>query len=186
MNTEPTNPLLNPETLREATQSITKKVARILRNPDDVAEIVQATLEYALQPSARYRGEAEGGYIYWLRGIARNMALQRLKTLSREVSLSGDGDDDGDGDGYGDDDALWIGRPIDPADAARCRELERDTRECFDRLKPEQRLILELQIDDEVSVAEIAMKGGLALETLNSRLKRARYAIRECLRRKGW
>jgi RNA polymerase sigma-70 factor (ECF subfamily) len=55
------------------------EVARYLNNPDDVAEVCQEVFQAAHQQIGKFERRRKGSLRHWLRMIARNCAISRLR-----------------------------------------------------------------------------------------------------------
>jgi len=135
---------------------------RLCRNSADAEDLVQDTLERAMQhfrmlaPESNVRG--------WLLSILQHRFIDvcRHRLRRHETSLAG----------------------IDAAEQAQeepppWAELgPDDVRKAVDRLPDELRTTYELRVHDGLSYGEIAFSLGLSVGTVKSRLTRARQALR--------
>jgi RNA polymerase sigma-70 factor (ECF subfamily) len=146
----------------------------ILSNEADAADATQDALVSAWRQLPRLRDA--GAFDGWLNRIVANAALKtrRHRTRLREVSV----------------------RPAFPGDEPSQPEAPRDTRartdqdqlvdndaitRAFDRLRPQDRMILVLHHVEERPVAEIARSLGIPVGTAKWRLHAARQALEKAM-----
>jgi RNA polymerase sigma-70 factor (ECF subfamily) len=133
---------------------------RRVAEPSRAEELAQQTFVAALASAARY--EARGAFRSYLFGIAFNL-LMEWRRQSRQFELLEVADTPASG---GDPDAaLWV-------------------KGALAQLEPEQREILMLREYEELSYQEIADVLALPLNTVRTRLFRAREAMRVALHRR--
>ncbi len=140
-------------------------VLRLVRQPEDAAEITQDVYMkiYGNLKDFRYQSALKT----WIYRIAVNTALNARRRLglrrSREVAL---------------DDTMLVNRPAPGADLPAA-EAEKKQRLEFilSRLTPEHRIILSLRETDGLSYQEIADVLKINLNTVRTRLKRARQQL---------
>ena len=145
----------------------------ILQNEADAADAVQDAVVAAWKALPRLRDT--GAFDGWLNRIVANTARmsRRHRTRLREVALAPASDDAAD-------------VPV-PGSAAHVRAdsdsvVERDAmRRAFERLKPDQRVILALHHVDGRPVAEIARSLGIPSGTVKWRLHAARKALAQAM-----
>ena len=116
----------------------------------------------------------------WAFTIAHNVAMDRLRTSGREVSVQADGD--------GEDPMEWIAASIDMThpsteDVAFWRAAGQQLLHCLDELPDAQRAAFLLHHEDGASVEDLAERLGLQFETAKSRLRYALQKLRGCMRR---
>ena len=116
----------------------------------------------------------------WAFTIAHNLAMDRLRTSGREVSV--DLQDDA-GDPMG-----WVAATVDLAhpsseDVAFWRAAGRQLLHCLDELPDAQRAAFLLHHEDGASVEDLAQRLGLQFETAKSRLRYALQKLRGCMQR---
>jgi RNA polymerase sigma-70 factor (ECF subfamily) len=135
----------------------------------DVEDLVQETLLQAWRGRAQFRGEAS--LLTWVLGIARNLARLRLRTLETRGAH---------------DRALRALADLEtkaiPPDLLEDAELRRRVRRALDDLDPSQAEALLRRYADGWSVRRIAEESGESEKAVESRLHRAREALREKLK----
>jgi len=146
----------------------------ILSNDADAADATQNALVSAWRQLPRLRDPAV--FDGWLNRIVANAALmaRRRRVRLREVSI----------------------QPVDPGDDAPVPEARQDLRartqidevvdndaigRAFDRLRPQDRMILVLHHVEERPLAEIARSLGIPVGTAKSRLHAARGALEKAM-----
>jgi len=135
----------------------------------DVDDLVQETLLHAWRSRAQYRGEA--ALLTWVLAIARNRVRMRLRSLDTRAAL---------------DRALHVmDREEIPADVIRSAETAGAVRRALDGLDPEHRDALLRRYFEGRSVREIARTLGESEKAIESRLHRAREALRDQLLQGG-
>jgi RNA polymerase sigma-70 factor (ECF subfamily) len=130
---------------------------RRLENPGRAEELAQECFLVLLRNRARY--EPRASFRSYLYGIAMNMVFAERRKAGREIS------DAHPPDGHAEqnlDAALWIRRALE-------------------RLDADDREILMLREYEQLSYAEIAGMLRLPVNTVRSRLFRARLALKELL-----
>jgi RNA polymerase sigma factor (sigma-70 family) len=78
------------------------------------------------------------------------------------------------------------GREPPPDWRLKLHELQQAMNDCRERLPPEERDALTLQVVENLSLEEIAGRTGVRRATAGTRAYRARQRMRECLERKGY
>jgi RNA polymerase sigma-70 factor (ECF subfamily) len=119
----------------------------------DVDDLVQETLLHAWRSRAQYRGEASVST--WVLAIARNRVRMRLRSLDEEEI---------------------------PGDVLRDAETAGAVRRALEDLDPDQREALIRRYYDGLSVKELALRLDESEKAVESRLHRAREALREKLK----
>jgi RNA polymerase sigma-70 factor (ECF subfamily) len=151
---------------------------RTLHSREDAADAVQEAFCAALSARHSYQGRAS--VMTWLYQITRNCCLMKLRsrTRTREVPLEGL--------------SARHGR-VDCDDAWECdrtrRHLERlDREEAYRalhaglrRLPPDQRRMLELRYQDQLTTREMASRLGISENAVRTRLCRIRQTLQETL-----
>jgi RNA polymerase sigma-70 factor (ECF subfamily) len=152
----------------------------VLRNEQDAQDVVQETFLSMHRHLGSYRGDAP--FWPWLRRIAANHALMRLRRRRRNPEMS-----------------LEIARPTFDADGEHTREI-RDVAPLADRAREDAelgarirraiealpdayRLVLVLADYEDRSMQEIAALLDLTVPNVKTRIHRARLAVREALDR---
>lgn len=132
----------------------------------DVDDLVQESLLEAWRGRAAFRGEASA--LTWVLGIARRRALQRRRASARREEV------------------LRALRDVDaapvPPDLLCDEETVRRVREALDALDPGHAELLVLRYFDGRPVRAIAAALGESEKAVESRLHRAREALRDRLK----
>ena len=144
-------------------------VSRLLRQPDDVEDVVEETFWQAWRQAARFDA-SRGAVQTWLLTIARSRALDRARSLRRrrEEPLEGD------------DGETVVQQPAegDPGLDAEASERRRIVIAALDGLPAEQREALELGYFGGLSQSEIAERTGQPLGTIKTRMRLAMQKLR--------
>lgn len=147
-------------------------VSRLLRQPDDVEDVVEETFWQAWRQASRF-DLARGAVQTWLLTIARSRALDRARTLRRRREEPFEGDD---------------GQPViqpaaegNPALDAEASERRRIVMAALSGLPAEQREALELGYFGGLSQSEIAERTGQPLGTVKTRMRLALQKLRSQL-----
>lgn len=146
-------------------------VLRIVRDPDDAADVVEEVFWQCWRQAARFdagRGDVER----WLVTIARSRALDRLRARrrSREEVLADDGPP-----------ADAVDVAADPASDAEGADRRARVEAALATLPPEQREALELAYYGGFSQSEIAGRTGQPLGTVKTRMRLALQKLRTVL-----
>jgi RNA polymerase sigma-70 factor, ECF subfamily len=135
----------------------------------DVDDLVQESLLEAWRGRASFRGDAS--LLTWILGIARRRALGRRRSTARRDAL------------------LRALRELEtapvPADLLRDEELVRRVRTALDEIEAGYAEVLVLRYLASKSVREIAAALGESEKAVESRLHRAREALRDRLKEDG-
>jgi RNA polymerase sigma-70 factor (ECF subfamily) len=153
---------------------------RFLRDRDAAAEVVQETFLAAWQRAAQFDA-ARGSIAGWLIGIARNRALDRLRADGRRPRLVSADDARGSSEEGSAVPERAGPRADEPEAAAARRWLRALLRTSLDEMRPDEREVLVLAYDRELSQAEIAVRLGLPIGTVKSRTRRALSRLRAYL-----
>jgi RNA polymerase sigma-70 factor, ECF subfamily len=147
-------------------------VARMLRQPDDVEDVVEEAFWQAWRQASRF-DPTRGAVHTWLLTIARSRALDRVRSLRRrrEDPLEGD-------DGQAVVQQAAEGDPGLDAEAAERRTI---VVAALAELPPEQREALELGYFGGLSQTEIAERTGQPLGTVKTRMRLAMQKLRSQL-----
>lgn len=147
-------------------------VSRMLRQADDVEDVVEETFWQAWRQAARF-DRTRGAVQTWLLTIARSRALDRVRALRRRREESLEGDD---------------GQPVvqqaaegDPGLDAEASERRRIVGAALSALPAEQREALELGYFGGLSQTEIAERTGQPLGTVKTRMRLALQKLRSQL-----
>lgn len=154
-------------------------------------EVVQETF-LALWNRADVFDPALASLATWLRAIARNRALDRLRAAGRRPALvplggSTDGDDDPGLERLPPDLAVIGGAGPDPApeDAAEAADLRARIREVLAGMPEPERTVIVLAYREELTQQEIATRLGWPLGTVKTRTRRALARLRARLEEDG-
>ena len=143
---------------------------RMLRNRAEAEEVAQEVFLRVHRALDDFRGEAK--LSTWLYAIASRLCLNRLAASERRLAREGEetlgrlasGDDD-------------------PADTLERSELETALQRAIAELPDDRRLVVVLRDLEGLSYEEIAAALDLPLNTVRSRLHRARMDLKEKLER---
>jgi RNA polymerase sigma-70 factor (ECF subfamily) len=143
----------------------------MVRDRAIAADLFQDTFLRAIQAMQASRGgyEQQGRWLAWMMRIARNAALDHLRAQRKFADVSGGGDDDG---------PSFFDRLPDDADGAdallaRANLLE-EVSDAIDQLPPEQREVVLMRHQGELTFREIAE---ITDVSINTALGRMRYAL---------
>jgi RNA polymerase sigma-70 factor (ECF subfamily) len=144
-------------------------VSRVLRQPDDVEDVVEETFWQAWRQASRFDA-TRGAVQTWLLTIARSRALDRVRSVRRRREDPLEGDD---------------GQPVvqqtaegDPGLDAEASERRRIVVTALSGLPAEQREALELGYFGGLSQTEIAERTGQPLGTVKTRMRLAMQKLR--------
>jgi RNA polymerase sigma-70 factor (ECF subfamily) len=143
---------------------------RMVGNPDDALELTQETLARALSKLDTYRGEAAP--YTWLFRIAMNLAITLLRKRQNVGSLSS-------GNGQAASLAMATSSANEPREVAERHERIAQVLAAMDRLDPEHRIVLVMRDVEGFDYLQMAAVLEMPLNSLKSRLFRARMALRE-------
>jgi RNA polymerase sigma-70 factor (ECF subfamily) len=147
-------------------------VARMLRQPDDVEDVVEEAFWQAWRQASRF-DPTRGAVQTWLLTIARSRALDRVRSLRRRREEPLEGDD-------GQAAALQTAEG-DPGLDAEASERRTIVVAALAELPPEQREALELGYFGGLSQTEIAERTGQPLGTVKTRMRLAMQKLRSQL-----
>ena len=147
-------------------------VARMVRQPDDVEDVVEEVFWQAWRQASRF-DPTRGAVHSWLLTIARSRALDRVRSLRRrrEEPLEGD-------DGRVVTQQVAAGDPGLDAEASERRSI---VVAALADLPAEQREALELGYFGGLSQTEIAERTGQPLGTVKTRMRLAMQKLRSQL-----
>ena len=154
---------------------------RIVRNPDDAAELCQEAFLNAWRGLPRF--QEESAFSTWIYRLTQNACIdflrreKRRKDISMTVSLDDNSDET---------------QPIDlpderysPHQIAERNEMHQAIWDGLNALPPNYRQVLILREMDGFSYVEIAELLGIEVGTVKSRIARARLALRNILLEQG-
>ena len=155
-------------------------LVHLMRNESDAEDVVQDAFVLALTKLGSFKGNSQ--FYTWLSRIARNSAISRLRKKRPKVSL----DSSLSGSPSGDEMPLELpGKVAAPSDEMERQERAQGLMDALGRLSPEHREILVLREMDNLDYETIGEMLDLAVETVRSRLHRARSQLRELLQDNG-
>jgi RNA polymerase sigma-70 factor (ECF subfamily) len=144
-------------------------VSRLLRQSDDVEDVVEETFWQAWRQAARFDA-TRGAVQTWLLTIARSRALDRVRSLRRRREEPLEGDD-------GETVVQQVAEG-DPGQDAEASERRRIVVAALSGLPAEQREALELGYFGGLSQSEIAERTGQPLGTVKTRMRLAMQKLR--------
>jgi len=147
-------------------------VARVLREPDDIEDVVEETFWQAWRQASRF-DPTRGAVQTWLLTIARSRALDRVRALRRRRESPLEGDDG--------EVVVQQTAPSDPGLDAEASERRRIVTSALSELPAEQRETLELGYYGGLSQSEIAERTGQPLGTVKTRMRLAMQKLRSQL-----
>jgi RNA polymerase sigma-70 factor (ECF subfamily) len=147
-------------------------VARILRQPNDIEDVVEETFWQAWRQASRF-DPARGAVQTWLLTIARSRALDRARAVRRRRESPIEGDDG--------EVVVQQVAPDDPGLDTEAAERRRIVTAALTQLPVEQREALELGYYGGLSQSEIAERTGQPLGTVKTRMRLAMQKLRSQL-----
>ncbi len=132
----------------------------------------------------RYDPEKGASFRTWLFRIAKNLAIDRLRQMGREVTFS---DFEGEEGEEGEGEAFWWELHSDQPsleDVLMAKEWRKAVHECMEKLPPREREAIALWGD--MTLEDLASILGVSVPTAHRVLRRAFQLMKECLERKGW
>ena len=142
---------------------------RMLRNRAEAEEVAQEVFLRVHRAIASFRGEAK--LSTWLYAIASRLCLNRLATGERRLAREGE------------ESLERLRADADPAAHVERAELEAALQRAIDELPGERRIVVVLRDVEGLAYEEIAEVLELPLNTVRSRLHRARMDLKEKLER---
>ena len=121
------------------------------------------------QPGSGHKG--------WLATIARNMAIDELRKHKREVLMGGGGGDE-ENDGGGIEDFSEQETPSEGVEDEVVEQLS--VMEALDRLKPEEREIVDMKVLSDMTFKEISEILQIPMGTVTWRYREAIKKLRRC------
>ena len=143
-------------------------ILRIVRERGDAEEILQEVFVQAWTRASTYSA-ALGTPAGWLIGIARNRAIDRLRTNTVRLRT-----------------AEQAPRPVPvetPEAHASNSERQRDVQRVLEALPTEQRELIELAYFEGLTQSELAARFNLPLGTVKTRVRTGLQALRSLLQR---
>lgn len=142
----------------------------MVRNRDVANDLFQETFLRVISALRKERGSytRQGKFLGWVLRIARNSALDHLRSRRKWQDVAGDDEEES---------AYWDNLPSNGSapDSPLFEEEQTDfLAECIDRLSPEQRDVLLLRHESDLTFREIAE---LMDCSINTALGRMRYAL---------
>jgi RNA polymerase sigma-70 factor, ECF subfamily len=151
------------------------RVARsVLADDHEAEDIVQQTYLQAFTGLAGFRGAAS--LRTWLTRITLNEAIRRRRRQRATVSLS-----EIDTERESSQALLWPSTGLDPERGAARSQIRKVLEAAIDALPSAFRIVLILRDVEEVSAKQAAKALGIKVETVRTRLHRARRMLRERL-----
>lgn len=163
------------ELVRRNSQVIYRALIAILGDASDAQDAMQDTLLSAFKHIGGFQGRSK--FSTWLVSIARNAALQRLRSRRNIESLD-QNDTAEDHDFRPHRVAAWQENPEQSHSKAEMREL---VEKGLLQLPPKYRVIVMLRDIEELSTDEVARQLGLSVPAVKTRLLRGRLMLREWL-----
>lgn len=151
---------------------------RILGDEDSAADAMQETLISAFRKLNTFRGES---LKRWLARIMVNACYDELRRKHRQRTVPLERVDANDEEM---EPGLWMADPSpSPEEDCESHELERAIETCLQSLTPDFRTVLVLVDMEDHSYEEAAVVIGIPVNTVKSRLARARMKMSEELQR---
>lgn len=163
------------ELVRRNSQMIYRALIAILGDASDAQDAMQDTLLSAFKHIGGFQGRSK--FSTWLVTIARNAALQRLRSRRNIESLD-QSDTAEDRDFRPRQVAAWQENPEQSHSKTEMREL---VEKGLLQLPPKYRVIVMLRDIEQLSTDEVARQLGLSVPAVKTRLLRARLMLREWL-----
>lgn len=151
----------------------------MVKDRDVANDLFQETLYRAIQAMHRRRGsyESQGRWLAWTMRIARNAALDWLRSRKKFSDV----------DGYGNEDegpSFWDRLPDEAPDAQSLlgrANLWSEVEEAIEQLPPEQREVVLMRHQSELTFREIAELTGVSINTALGRMRYALINLRKIL-----
>ena len=154
---------------------VSKLVARFLRNPADVPDVVQDTFIKAYKALPSFRGDS--AFYTWIYRIAINTAKNHLVSMGRKSPVNSI--DVQDAEDYGVSD--WLKDYATPERKVLADEIQLNINQAVSQLPADLREAIMLREMEGLSYEEIAVAMDCPIGTVRSRIFRAREAIDEKL-----
>ena len=151
----------------------------MVRDREVANDLFQDTFFRAIQAMHKRRGsyETQGRWLAWTMRIARNAALDHLRARKKFSDV----------DGYGNEEegpSFWDRLPDEapPADSLLNRaDLWKEVEAAIDQLPPEQREVVLMRHQSELTFREIAELTGVSINTALGRMRYALINLRKIL-----
>ncbi len=149
----------------------------VLNNAADAEDVAQEAFLKALKGLANFRGEAK--FSTWLIQITLNEARARLRRSRTSSHQSLD-------ESAGTEDSDYLPRDLAdwreiPSEALARKELRQKIEQTLQSLRPMYREVLVLRDIENIGIAETSQVLGISKDLVKTRLRRARYQMREAL-----
>jgi len=153
--------------------SIPSSGVRVRGATDEATErdLIQEVFARAFTPRARDAYDGIRPYGAYLRRIAKNLLIDRVRTAGRDISLE---DDDAD-----------IALEAEPPEPAEWVEQRRETAAYVASLAPVLRQLVKLRFEDELSQDQAAEALGVSRRRVRTLEARIQKGLRKVLRRAG-
>lgn len=155
------------ELVRRHERSLYNGALRIVGDPDDAKDIVQAVFVKAYEKLSLY--DPDRKFFSWIYRMMVNASLNWIESKERLTTL---------------DPGLTCTNASPEAELLRSEE-NRQIEDALDRLKPELRLAVVLKYFGELSYAELAYVLDVPAKTVKSRLYEARRALAAIMSQSG-
>jgi RNA polymerase sigma factor (sigma-70 family) len=147
-------------------------VFRITKNREDAEDVLQEALLKALVHLEGFDGRS--AFSTWLTRIAINCALMLRRKRRNHLEFSIDHDDQPDSSS-----AIQIAdRTPSAEERVQFTQMDRQVHRAIQRLPSSLRVPLELQIAEDLPIKELAIRLGISVPAIKSRLLRARIQLR--------
>ena len=147
-------------------------VFRITKNREDAEDVLQEALMKALVHLDGFDGRS--AFSTWLTRIAINCALMLRRKRRNHFEFSIDHDDQPDSSS-----AIQIAdRTPSAEERVQFTQMDRQVHRAIQRLPSSLRVPLELQIAEDLPIRELAIRLGVSVPAIKSRLLRARMKVR--------
>lgn len=155
-----------------------RRILSITKNHDDAEDALQDTFLRAFRAIRSFRGQS--AFYSWITRIAINSALMVLRRRRRLAEWSIESPEVNSSVPY----SLDFEDPaLNPEQVHRFRQMEDQVFSYVERLRPELRAALEMKIQHESSLGEIAQTLCISTAAVKSRLHRARKRWRTSVAR---
>lgn len=167
------------ELCRRHSRMASRSIFRIVRNNQDMEDVLQDTLMKAFLCIGQFEGRCS--FSTWLTRIAINSALMLLRKRRTRVTVSIDDDFENTPTHYKEIVEISLNPESSHIDCESQIAIYRDI--CC--LPPLLRSVVELRYSDELSLREIADKAGISVAAAKSRLMRARRVLKNRIKSKA-